>query len=326
MTTERRKFRPFDVPVALERFLDGACLRIGDGETEGDVVEAGLRRVVGPSELQSRDFTIEICPTDEEFSRLQDDAIASARELGADDASVVLIARSPYLKFADIMRLSPVGEFPRSVRLKDLTHARAFDAIHHGCDLEMALILGSAIAQVPLRPHRAGTWLARVKFELRTNLDGVGFTILPLDDDAREKLKLPKRAMRYVKLDASPLETSSTSDVHVYVDHELLGRLNKSPRRSWARAFQDQLAVDVLATIAMAALSDQTFHLAEWSTLQDTLVGAVIAMIDGKPLHHVDHDRDALVAMLQQNPSKFLAQIEDRIDMRAAAKLIVGNG
>ena len=53
--------------------------------------------------------------------------------------------------------------------------------------------------------------------------------------------------------------------MNLYVDSDLLARLNREMSKEWAIAFSDQLAVDVLSAIAHRSLADPGIHTAEWT-------------------------------------------------------------
>jgi hypothetical protein len=321
LRTERRTFRPFDVPAELSSFL--ALSRLRAGETS-DYVDAGSQRLVDVAELRACDFTLEVTHDDAPFDAAREAAVAAAHDnYGENTVEYVVLVSSSYLKLADVALRVPLAEAPRISLLADCG-ARAFNSIHHGCDIDAFLVLGERLEHQPLRPWRRGTWLSRATFRLRTELEGVGFTILPLTDEKRTELQLPTKTLRYVALDESPLEAPSIATVTLYVDADLLAHLNKTPRKSWAKAFTDQLAVDVLNAVAMRAVADPQIQEATWESLEDKLLGSLLMMVGGKTQGEAEKRANELLDILRANPTAFLARIEGALEMRDSASLIAG--
>jgi hypothetical protein len=326
MNTERRTFRPFDVPEAVERFFDNARLVIGADPDE--FVEPDSRRQVDAAELKSGAFGLQITPDESSFAELATATRDAATIYGEDGVRLVVVVGSSYLKIVDVVVEMPLDALERVVQVTNGTPARAFRAVHHGCDIEAFLLLGHVLEEQPLQAWRKGTWLSRARFELRTGLDGVGFNVLPLTDDERARIGLPSKTLRYVALEDSPLQVSATSTVNLYVDSELLARLKREPRKNWAKAFTDQLATDVLSAIALRALADPDVREADWTGVSETLLGGLIEMIDGRPTGdeaETTNNRQRLLEELRERPHRFLALIEGACEMRDSAKLIVGS-
>ena len=106
-------------------------------------------------------------------------------------------------------------------------HASSFRAIVHGCDVEAGLVLRDDLEEAPLKAWRKATWLSRARFELRTGLDGAGFNVLPLDDERRRSSIFPKKTLRYVALERLTARVERAAAVNLYVDSDLLARLNR---------------------------------------------------------------------------------------------------
>jgi hypothetical protein len=324
VSRDRRKFRPYDIPVGISRFFDDAELVIGNDETI--FVAAGNRRVVSDHELRSGSFSLSLARDDAAFEELVQRAIEAAGDT-VDSVGLAVVATSAYLKLADVLVDRPLREIDRITPLTDGAAARSFHAVVHGCDVEAGLVLRNDLDDAPLRPWRKATWLSRARFELRTGLDGAGFNVLPLDDERRAELHLPKKTLRYVALEESPLELAAAAAVNLYVDSDLLARLNREMSKGWAVAFSDQLAVDVLSAIANRALVDTNIDEADWTQIEESLLGAVIAMVDGNAggsESEVTRRRQDLLDTLRSHPTRFLALIEGAVEMRDNVKRIVG--
>jgi hypothetical protein len=314
------------VPADVHHFLEGAHLLVGDDRD--DPVEPSTRRALDAADLTAGRFSVEVTPDDESFSSLLQAALAASNgAYGQDAVELVVVVSAPYLKLTNVTVRTPLANVERVIDVSDGRSVAAFRAVHHGCDIEAFLVTARPLEEQPLAPWRKATWLSRVRFELRTGLEGVGFNILPLTDEERSARSLSPQTLRYVALDESPLEASSTTVVNLYVDSDLLARLKREPRKSWAKAFTDQLAVDVLTAIALRAVGDRAIDEAEWSALQDSLLGALIAMVAGKPGENEDEttrQRQLLLETLRDDPHRFVALIEGALEMRDSAKFIVG--
>lgn len=277
------------------------------------------------AELRSGAFTLELSRDQASFDALLESAKYAASQAEIDPVGLAVIVSSSYLKIADVLIVQPLGEVQRTTALTHGTPARPFGSVFHGCDVEAFLVLLEELDEAMLRPWRTATWLSRARFELRTGRDGAGFNVLPLTDELRSRLGLGKKTLRYVDLPLSPLELSFASAVNLYVDGDLLARLHKEMSKNWAIAFSDQLAVDVLAAIALRALADPQIHDADWSTVSETLLGAVILMVEGNTAgDDAATRRQELLEMLRYQPNRFIALIEGAVEMRDATKRIVG--
>jgi hypothetical protein len=100
--------------------------------------------------------------------------------------------------------------------------------------------------------------------------------------------------------------------------------LNKTPRKNWARAFTDQLALDVLTAVAFRAVADPQIRDATWDSIQDTLLAALLSMVGGRPGSDPGDHYQPLLDLLRTDPLKFVARIEGALEMRDSAKLIPG--
>lgn len=326
MSSERRKLRPFDVPPALGQFLDKVQLVVG--EDEGVFVEASGRRVVSDGELRSGRFALSLERDALAFGDLLTRATtAASEEYGEGAVGLVVVVASGYLKIAEIAVRCPLEDIGRVVSLTEGAPVRAFNSIFHGCDIDAALVLMDDLEEHILRPWRKGTWLSRARFELRTGLDGAGFNVLPLTDDLRSELRVDKKTLRFVDLGETPLEMPATSSVTLYVDSDLLARLNREMSKGWAIAFSDQLAIDVLSAIAIRSVADTNIHDKEWTEIEETLLGSLIAMVDARNSGsdtEIAKRRTELLEELRNQPNRFLARIEGVVEMRDNGKRLVG--
>ncbi len=320
---EERRFRPFDVDKRVERFLRETRLVVAGN---ADVfIELNQTRTVTESDLISGHFAVEFARDEASFVEIHDDLKAgiSAWE-DSKEIGLIVVASSGYLKLAHVLCLVPVDELTRQVELRGETVAEPFQATYHGCDIDVSLVLLNECVPRPLEPWRKGTWLTRGKFGLRTSIDGFGYVILPLTDEVREGLKLPATCLRYIDIPLSPLDmtTAVGTNVDVYVDADLLARIEKESSRPWAVAFTDQLALDFLTAIVLRAVSTPDLKTVEWDEVSGTLLGSVIELVaktsDAATLQQYLEE-------LRDEPNRFIANIEGALDMRANAKRLQVN-
>jgi hypothetical protein len=315
---EERPFRPFDIDARVEGFFRDARLLVAGNL---DVfVEAGQSRTVTEPELTSGNFQLELARDGRAFDQLMDE-LRSGIEPWGDPRSIglLIIASSSYLKLAQIVICESIDEVSRLVDLGTDPVADPFLATHHGCDIEVSLVLLEQAAMSDFEPWRKGTWLARSKFGLRTSIEGFGYLLHPLTDEERVRMSLPSGCLRYVDVPVSPLDESAGAggSVNVYVDADLLVRLEKESSRPWAIAFTDQLALDFLMAIVLRASAVPEFREVEWGQVSGSLLGSVIEAVaktsDAETLEHY-------LYRLQEDPNRFVAMIEGMLDMRANSK------
>ncbi len=315
---EERSFRPFDVADGVTGFFHEARLLVAGNSAVA--IQPGQQRTVTESELVSGHFVLELAPGHDAFQQLIGVARAELGDIQRDAAvGLVVIAGSPYLKLAEVIHTSLLDELERSIDLRDGPIAEPFHATRHGCDINAYLALLTERRERPFEPWRKGTWLARGSFGLRTNVDGFGYAIHPLTDEKRQQLLLPNKVLRYVNIELSPLdiEAGAGGDVDVYVDADLLARLERESSKPWAIAFTDQLALDFLSAIVLRAVATPQLRDMDWDAVAGTLLGSVIELVARTGDETV---LQQYLNGLKANPTRFTALLENRLDMRANAK------
>lgn len=121
-----------------------------------------------------------------------------------------------------------------------------------GFSLTVAVVLLNDLTREPLRPHVAGTWLARRDFRVSPETEDTAFSPEPLSEEIRNHYGLPNGVMRYVRVD-DVLEADSISDaVSVYVDPDVLALLHANQSDKFAVQLQTDLAVSVTEAVAGA--------------------------------------------------------------------------
>ena len=322
MSSEHRVVRPY---VGLERFqavLDDWRLRVGP-----EVASADERLTLTSATFLNDPVLLRCASDDDHLERVRKELLVAAEaiELEASDVEVVVIARSAYLRIADIVHRSTLAEEEALARelLLSQPRPRAFCTPSGGCDVEVYLALARQLDPAPLRPRRKGTWLGRVAFKLRTELGELGFTPRQLTPEKREELGLPAGTVRYVVVEAESLEGQTLDDVVVlYVDVDVLGVLNQSPNTPAARSFQRQLFLDVVGAIVRNVHRVPDLDELSAASLEPSVLTSLIEAVAGKRQRgesdQVWNDRRGhALNMLRQQPDLFMAHLEHLADPRA---------
>lgn len=125
-----------------------------------------------------------------------------------------------------------------------------------GFVLTVAVVLLHDLTAAPLRPHMAGTWLARRDFRVGPEEDETSFSPEALTDEVRDFYGLPVGTLRYVHVEGA-LDAEDLSEVvHVYVDPEVLNLLLANATESSAVQMQIELAIQATETVAQAISRD----------------------------------------------------------------------
>ena len=251
MSSETRTVRPFAISRSLANVLSKAVLRFGS-----DTCEAGGRVTIFDPELHVRKRAeLHWTPDDESFAAFRETLAEGAAADGYERSALALlvIAATPYLKIANVVHQSSCASLDTMSRVVALTEPdrpEALCAPHHGATVDIFVLLARALEPRPLRPWRRGTWLARERFTIATEQAQRLFHPKPLDDETRKQLGLPRKTMRYVRMDdVDPLESNDAGALDFYVDRELLDDLSARSRSPVSQAMQLQLAHDVVAAI-----------------------------------------------------------------------------
>jgi hypothetical protein len=124
--------------------------------------------------------------------------------------------------------------------------------------VSVLLCLSSERAVVPGQPFRKGHWLAKKTFELNSEKEGMAFSIEPLDDHARNRLRLPDGTLYYVDYIGGfnePLVADSPP-ARVYVDKDVIDRLALVSQQRQAAVVEGMLAAEITAALVARAVAD----------------------------------------------------------------------
>ena len=313
MSSEKRVVRPYVGVDAFQDMLGSFRLRIGP-----EALEPGDHRTVTSSSFTGDPVRLIPAPGDH-LDRLRSESVDAVRQLGLalSDVDLVVLASTPYLRLLDVVHrvsLDDPAAIPADLVL-DADSTLALRTPSGGVDIEVCFVVNAHQPPKPLHPWRKGTWLGRIRFELRTELGELGFTPQPLTADRRAQFALPDATVRFVQVSWDDLVGEDMSEaVDLYVDETLLTLVNSSPHSPGALAFQRQLFVDVMAAIVREA---GRADIAEWdlADIDDTVLGRVVAVAAGPgPKSEPSEEKRARMEhafhLLKEKPEVFLARLE----------------
>ena len=304
--------------------LSKAVLRFGS-----DTCEAGGRITVLDPELHVRKRAeIHWTPDDESFEAFRKALAEGAAVEGLDRSALALlvIAATPYLKITNVVHQASCANLDAMVRVVPLTEPdrpEALCAPHHGATVDVFLLLARALNPRPLRPWRRGTWLARETFRIATEQAQRLFHPKPLDDETRKQFGLPRKTMRYVRMDdVDPLEPYDGGALDLYVDRELLDDLSARSRSPVSQAMQLQLAQDVIAAIVYASTArGSDLKSRTWTDLGDSLLARVLRIAaKAGPTH------EQLLREVTADPARVIAHAEAALDVLVRTREAVRDG
>lgn len=263
-----------------------------------------------------------LAETDEGFDGFKDKIHSGITNIGIDPNALDLLATAytSYLKITDIFfrhSLSDLSSLPRSLDLSGTKRPDALRASTHGAVVTVYIVLRCDQPPESLKPWRKGTWLAKCTFRIETDSLSSMFRPIPLDDDARLRHQLGKETARYFNIgDHDPFAPFGDTDApELYVDVDLLARIDREASSPIARALQTMLVADVITgVVAACAARPDDLHKATWDDTKDSILGRIIGLIAGHRAANADYEE--LLSMAKTNPSKLIARAEDAIGLR----------
>lgn len=127
-----------------------------------------------------------------------------------------------------------------------------------GFTLTVAVVLLHDLQPEPLRPHMAGTWLARREFNVSLEREDTSFSPEELTDEIRVHHQLPQGVMRFISVGDWQDADLLSDEVHVYVDSEVLNLLLADPAEPSAVQMQIELALQATETVASTIAREVT--------------------------------------------------------------------
>jgi hypothetical protein len=301
-----------------------------------DLLEPDSSKVLLPHEFMNCRVSLQLAPTPSDFKVLKSKLARGLErlELSANWVELAVLLSNPRLKLVETHRY-PLDDLGTVSRRLDLVTSENRPAPLRtptgGCSIDVYLVLSKTIEPVPLRPWRLGTWLARCRFHLRADTGDLEFAPIPLTVEDRARLGLPRDVVRFVKLEDSPVVAGIGDDVvRMYVDQDLLAQLTATPNSPAARSFQRQLFLDAIRAVVTVALREQDFDLMTMGDLEGSIVGRLVTRLAGRrpgePLADLEGRRDLYLTMLRDDPERFLAEVEARVNPKSDLALSFAGG
>ncbi|MCY4194508.1 MAG: hypothetical protein OXF04_09485 [bacterium] len=233
---------------------------------------------------------------------------------------LVVTAYTKYLKITDTLvrhGLDDLETVPRTREFTGIDRPAALQASTHGTIIVAYVVLLADQPPAARKPWRKGTWLAKVSFRLETETAKEMFRPTPLDHEARQRLNLPMKTVRYFSIgEHNPLEPYDESEQpELYVDTELLTQIDHAASSPVSKALQTQLACDFIAGVVLACAGrSEELEDTSWETLQDSLLGRIIGLIAGSGADATQ--RNQLIADAISNPARFIALAENALGVK----------
>ncbi len=328
MSKETRTIRPFTGLGELPSVFDSALLRFG---SDSCLANGSVSVDLPSQEFLARSVTLEWAADAESFEHFRQRVAASALAAGFElhDLTIVVIASSAFLKIADRVFSCPVADLGGLSRVTDLVGNRKPDAFRtpfSGFAVDVYLVLSRPLTPRPLRPHRAGTWLARSQFRVATAQGPALLPPTPLTDEIRQTLGLLAKTLRYVDFrDHDLLQPYVDQERPVfYVDERLLAQMSARRNSAASKALQLQLAHDFVAAVVRRASANGDLVGMSYADLRTSLLGSVLRVAAGPGAS--DQDLERLVSEVRDAPERVIARGEHFIDVAAGYTDILEDG
>lgn len=236
--------RPFFGVAALEHALDGALIRL----YEGQPFEGGSSFVVEERDLPK--LSIAVRPN------LASGTLASGG-IPLAELALAVIASNPFLKRTVVVyREGLAAGLPDDITVG----AEALDRLGGGGNLriEVALCLGTTAKREPGRPFLAGHWLAKRSFDLRVPKAVEDFDIDALEDADWVRLGYPPKTLYQVEYFGGVNEPVSKERplVKVRVHADVHKKLASETQAKAARPLLAFLAAEIPCQILASSFAD----------------------------------------------------------------------
>jgi hypothetical protein len=327
MSSEIRVIRPFRAFHRVEALLrERAELVATDGS---DPVGVGEVMFLDPSSFISAGVQLTLAPDRESLQELRDTFKEERQQVfGArENVTLVVMLSTPRLRYADIVAnvsLRESSSIPQRIDLAprlelDHTRPRALRTPRGGCFVDVLLLVDEELDKAPLKPWRKGSWLAKVRFKIRSQIHDAGFQPIPLDDALRGSLELGEGVQQYATLrdGVTSVGRAQTLDsvMEFYVDEGTLEFVSATPRGPLETHLQTRFVLDAVAFFAGEARNDSELVDYEPEAWAGTVVDDLARLASGEARPTTD-DLISMVDLLRTKPHDFIARLEDAWNLR----------
>jgi len=235
------------------------------------------------------------------------------------DVGFVIVATGRTLKASSVLHRSIIaGDYvPDRVPLSRADHPEVFGDVR-GFSIRCAIVLLHDIQPRPLKPHLAGTWLARRDFSVILESDVIGgFNPSRLTAEAKERFGLPKGTVSFVYIKDSLVHAESLNEsVEFLIDEQIHNSLYVDQNSSFGHVLQIEFALDFILTVTQAIvieLNDMGLTYTEREDRDDKSPAGVFlknaSSLTGMPVLE-------LAEALRDNPMKVRSLLQDSLEMK----------
>jgi hypothetical protein len=326
MSSEARAIRPFESMLETERLLrQFAVLRVDDDADQS--VAAGGTLVVTPDAYLTRGIAVCLGTDVAQHSQIAQSVDQERRAIFGDshaDLDLIVVVSTPRLRFADVVVRIPLDEaghpLPDVLRLDRADERpRALRTPRGGCEITLAIVLASERPKRPLEPWRAGTWLARVRFKLRTTQHETGFQPIPLTSTAREQFRLDEGTTHFARSrgGAGPASRAVRIDdvMEFFVDEDVLAIISADPYQPVAKLMQTRFVIDAVRHFHALVRKDDQLEVWRRGDRKGTLLHQLLC-IAARDERAPDDLIDRLLDELIEQPERAIARLEAAWDLQ----------
>lgn len=237
--------RPFAGLGPAERALEDLKLKVN-----GKSAEPGPMQL-DPAEFARADLVLSL--PDQKSLR---DALEQAK-VPVNDLALIVIASSVTNRVSQILLQEYVhrGQWERELRVVRAENSLAVSD-NNGFSLTAAIVLLSDLVYEPLKPHLAGTWLARRQWRITPFSTESALQPRELTDAIRQQFQLPKNTPWFIDVAAMDVAMPGVSEIDVYVDPDLLAEISAKANSPAAQLTQIEMAIDIAATVLRQLVVD----------------------------------------------------------------------
>lgn len=245
--SETAVIRPFSSIDAADACLEDVRLIVNGIESEEGAV------VLDEEQLASAHLIVRL----PDASRVREGVAKT--NVSTVDCGLVVLAAARSNRIADVMIQEYLnsGDWPAELVL-DRESSDLILRDLAGFTLTVAIVLLHDLQPEPLRPHMAGTWLARREFSISPEREDTSFSPEELTEEIRLHHHLPQGVLRFVSVGEWQDADLLSDEVHVYVDPEVLSLLLANPSEPSSVQMQIELALQATETVAGIIARDVT--------------------------------------------------------------------
>lgn len=320
MSKETRILRPFNIHRKLENALQDVCLVVSDISCT-----AGGRviRNWGTSEVPKAYIAWAHSPENlREFKHKIRDGAAKTG-ISENFMTLLVVGHVGYLKASEIIFELPLKDLDNltvQTSLNGLLNStqvpQALYAQNHRAEITVLIALRSDIqSRDPLKPSRKSTWLAREKYRIESETDSRLYSLQPLTDEARVRLRLKSNTVYYIELETvtEPLRDGNLPTF--WINEEILDSLVRNSSTPISALLQATLAMQLIGDAVSKFQKDSDDEPTDYDSLADSLIGKIAKLVAGRDASASKCDQILAVAI--NSPRLFTAWAQDSLELKS---------